>query len=143
MYVYHSVINTQKGLKKLYILFNIIFYFQYCISDKIQFIFIFPSNIVFFSIYIYIYHSWKKVGILATGCRRLGGKNDPNWQKRLKICKNQRKIRRNGMCNFLVASCSFSRYDIYILIVSWFIVINKKNTFFRAEKIALRMSMIL
>ena len=32
-------------------------------------------------LYIYIYHTWKKVGILATGCRRYGAKNDAKWQK--------------------------------------------------------------
>ena len=32
----------------------------------------FPSwlSVSHFNIYMYIFHSWKKVGILATGCRR-------------------------------------------------------------------------
>ena len=32
-------------------------------------------------IYIYIYHTWKRVGILATSCRRYGAENDAKWQK--------------------------------------------------------------
>ena len=31
---------------------------------------------------VYIHHSRKKVGILATGCRRLGVKNGANRQKK-------------------------------------------------------------
>ena len=37
---------------------------------------------VYIYIYIYIHHSRKKVGILATGCRRLGVKNGANRQKK-------------------------------------------------------------
>ena len=38
-------------------------------------------------IHMYI-HSWKKIGILATGCRRLGVKNDVKLQKKI-IVNNQ------------------------------------------------------
>ena len=27
------------------------------------------------------HHTWNKIGILATGCRRYGAKNDTKWQK--------------------------------------------------------------
>ena len=50
-----------------------------------------------------MYHSWEKVGILATGCRR---KNVAKRQKRRKIAKIAKikgKIRLNGKCPFLVA----------------------------------------
>ena len=48
------------------------------------------------SIYIYLYHTWKKVGILATGCRRYGGKKHAKRQKNdvklRKQTQNQRII---------------------------------------------------
>ena len=40
-----------------------------------------------------IYHTWKKVGILANGCRRYGDKNDTKWQKTTQNCQNQSKIK--------------------------------------------------
>ena len=50
-------------------------------------------------IYVNIYHTWKKFGILATGCRRYGAKNDAKWQKKdvklPKSAQNQRKNSRN------------------------------------------------
>ena len=36
----------------------------------------------------YVNHTWKKVGILATGCLHQGPKNDANTPK---LAKNQRK----------------------------------------------------
>ena len=32
--------------------------------------------------YIYVHHTWKKVGILATGCRRYWATNDAKRQKK-------------------------------------------------------------
>ena len=32
-------------------------------------------------IYVHIYHTWKKVGTQATGCRRQGPKNDAKMPK--------------------------------------------------------------
>ena len=66
-----------------------------------------------------MYHTWKKVGNLATGCRPYGAKNDAKWQKTTQNCQNQPKlkgkIRLIGKENFLVAVLFeiFSRYDIY------------------------------
>ena len=40
---------------------------------------------------IFIYHTWKKVGILATGCRRFWTKNDAKGQKTRKMAKNDAK----------------------------------------------------
>ena len=50
--------------------------------------------------YEYIHHTLKKVGILATGCRRQGSKNDAKMPK---LAQNQKKKRcknllRNSGC---------------------------------------------
>ena len=57
--------------------------------------------------YVFIYHTWKIVDILAIGCRHYGAKNDAKRQKTAQYCQNQPKIkgniRLNGKVNFLVA----------------------------------------
>ena len=44
---------------------------------------------------IYIYHTWKKIGILATGCRCYEAKNKTKWQKRGKIAQINPKSKEN------------------------------------------------
>ena len=80
-------------------------------------IFIYPSIFLLIYIcnefiYIFVYHTLKRVGILATGCRRQGPKNDAKMPKlaqnqRRKQCKN---LLRNSGCRRVV------RYDLYIYI---------------------------
>ena len=74
--------------------------------------------------YIRVNHTWKKVGILATGCRRYGAKSNAKWQKTT-ICRTQPEIKGELRLvrkdNFLVAVVFefFSRYgvNIYIMII--------------------------
>ena len=47
-------------------------------------------------VYVYVYHTWKKVGILVAGYRRSGPKTTRNVQKRRKKVKNDAKIQ--GKC---------------------------------------------
>ena len=46
---------------------------------------------------LYVYHTWKKVGILATGCQRFGTKNDAKGQKRRKMAKNDTKRQKHDV----------------------------------------------
>ena len=53
--------------------------------------------------YVYSIHTWKKVGILTTGCRRYGAKKSmQSGKKRRKIAKIKGKIRLIGKEYFLV-----------------------------------------
>ena len=76
-------------------------------------------------IYIRVNHTWKKVGILATGCRRYGAKSNAKWQKTT-ICRTQPEIKGELRLvrkdNFLVAVvfeiffqvwCEYIYYDYY------------------------------
>ena len=73
--------------------------------------------------YKYTYHSWKKIGILATGCRRWGVKNDAKGQKSdVKLQKNSPKSKEKFaetacVIFWLPSILNFFKVYIYIYIL--------------------------
>ena len=49
-----------------------------------------------FIIFLYVHHSWKKISILATGCRRYGAKTMESGKKLHKIAKINRNSKIKG-----------------------------------------------
>ena len=77
-------------------------------------------------LYMYIYiihHTWKKVGILPTCCRRQGAKNAPkNHKKQCKIAKTNPILKDlaqtvSVIFGLLALMKIFSKYDIHIYLV--------------------------